>query len=132
MAKGDLRATGHIAKKSEVAARSVLADKPMPSRPPLTKPARTAKGSTAPGEPAATEGDGTEGDGSIAGWGPRDSAAPGNPGGVTSRTKTLDDPLTTSLLAEIARRPATVDVLPEQLAAALDLSRDDGDPDDST
>jgi hypothetical protein len=37
---------------------------------------------------------------------------------TTSRTTTLDDPLTTSLLAEIARRPATVEMSPEQLAAA--------------
>jgi hypothetical protein len=37
---------------------------------------------------------------------------------LTSRTATLDDPLTTSLLAEIARRPSTVEMSPEQLAAA--------------
>jgi hypothetical protein len=37
---------------------------------------------------------------------------------TTSRTTTLDDPLTTSLLAEIARRPATVEMTPAQLAAA--------------
>src|SRR4051812_35925137 len=37
---------------------------------------------------------------------------------TTSRTTTLDDPLTTSLLAEIARRPATVEMSPAQLAAA--------------
>jgi hypothetical protein len=37
---------------------------------------------------------------------------------TTSRTATLDDPLTTSLLAEIARRPATVEMTPAQLAAA--------------
>lgn len=104
MAKGDPRPTRQTAKKSAAAVQSALAAQPMPSRLPLTKPARTAKGSTAPAAPAE----------------------------VTSRTKTLDDPLTTSLLAEIARRPATVDVLPEQLAAALDLSRGNGDPDDST
>src|SRR3954471_4007222 len=37
---------------------------------------------------------------------------------TTSRTATLDDPLTTSLLAEIARRPSTVEMTPAQLAAA--------------
>lgn len=37
---------------------------------------------------------------------------------TTSRTTTLDDPLTTSLLAEIARRPTTVEMSPAQLAAA--------------
>ena len=37
---------------------------------------------------------------------------------LTSRTATLDDPLTTSLLAEIARRPSTVEMSPAQLAEA--------------
>src|SRR5262245_13400322 len=32
-----------------------------------------------------------------------------------SRTATLDDPLTTSLLAEVARRTKTVEVSPEQI-----------------
>jgi hypothetical protein len=58
---------------------------------------------------------------------------------TTSRTTTLDDPLTTSLLAEIARRPATVDMSPAQLAAARAVTpgapaepehRDSLDPDD--
>ena len=44
---------------------------------------------------------------------PRSSAPP-----LTSRTATLDDPLTTSLLAEIARRPTTVEMSPAQIAAA--------------
>lgn len=44
---------------------------------------------------------------------PRSSTPP-----LTSRTATLDDPLTTSLLAEIARRPSTVEMSPAQLAAA--------------
>lgn len=44
---------------------------------------------------------------------PRSSTPP-----LTSRTATLDDPLTTSLLAEIARRPTTVEMSPAQLAAA--------------
>jgi hypothetical protein len=37
------------------------------------------------------------------------------------RTTTLDDPLTTSLLAEVARRSRTLDVSPEQIAEAQDL-----------
>lgn len=60
---------------------------------------------------------------------------------LTSRTATLDDPLTTSLLAEIARRPSTVEMSPEQLAAAramtpdvpeggLAQATDEHDPDD--
>jgi hypothetical protein len=69
----------------------------------VTKPARTPKGSTAP------------------------SRAP-----LTSRTKTLDDPLTTSLLAEITRRSPTVEVAPEQIAEARALDPDDRDPDEST
>jgi hypothetical protein len=39
----------------------------------------------------------------------------------TSRTTTLDDPLTTSLLAEVARRSRTIDVSPEQIAEATDI-----------
>ncbi|MBC7976679.1 MAG: hypothetical protein H7138_17030 [Myxococcales bacterium] len=38
-----------------------------------------------------------------------------------SRTATLDDPLTTSLLAEVARRSMTVDVSPDQIDEATDL-----------
>lgn len=52
---------------------------------------------------------------------------------LTSRTTTLDDPLTTSLLAEIARRPSTVEMSPAQLAAAHAQEpevREDRDPDD--
>jgi hypothetical protein len=57
---------------------------------------------------------------------------------TTSRTATLDDPLTTSLLAEIARRPSTVEMTPAQLAEARALApgapdperREDRDPDD--
>jgi hypothetical protein len=57
---------------------------------------------------------------------------------TTSRTATLDDPLTTSLLAEIARRPSTVEMTPAQLAEARAMApgapdpepREDRDPDD--
>src|SRR5262249_36608613 len=57
---------------------------------------------------------------------------------LTSRTTTLDDPLTTSLLAEIARRPSTVEMSPAQLARAQAMApgapepedREDRDPDD--
>jgi hypothetical protein len=37
---------------------------------------------------------------------------------VTSRTKTLADPLTTSLLAEVARRTSTVEIDPSVIALA--------------
>lgn len=56
---------------------------------------------------------------------------------LTSRTATLDDPLTTSLLAEIARRPSTVEMSPAQLAAAQAMvpgaprAEELGDPEDS-
>jgi hypothetical protein len=51
---------------------------------------------------------------------------------LISRTATLDDPLTTSLLAEVTRRPTTIEVAPEQVDQALDIEPGDGDPDDST
>ncbi len=47
---------------------------------------------------------------------------------LTSRTATLDDPLTTSLLAEIARRPSTVEMSPAQLAAAAARAMAPGAP----
>ena len=49
---------------------------------------------------------------------------------LTSRTVTVDDPLTTSLLAEISRRPTTVDVSPEQIDEVHDLAAGERDPDD--
>ena len=39
-----------------------------------------------------------------------------------ARTTTLDDPLTTSLLAEVARRSKTIEVEPEQIDEALDVA----------
>ena len=57
---------------------------------------------------AETAGDGTEP--------PVESEAPRMP-----RTTTLDDPLTTSLLAEVARRSRTIDVSPDQIAEAEDI-----------
>ncbi|HMG21711.1 MAG TPA: hypothetical protein VK607_10355 [Kofleriaceae bacterium] len=85
------------------ATRPAASDPPAAMHRSVTKPARMPKGSTAP------------------------SRAP-----LTSRTKTLDDPLTTSLLAEITRRPRTVDVSPEQIAEARARALDDRDPDEST
>ncbi|HET7500772.1 MAG TPA: hypothetical protein VFK02_07205 [Kofleriaceae bacterium] len=38
-----------------------------------------------------------------------------------ARTLTLDDPLTTSLLAEVARRLTTIDVSPDQIDEVHDL-----------
>jgi hypothetical protein len=58
---------------------------------------------------------------------PKSSAPP-----LTSRTATLDDPLTTSLLAEVARRPTTVDVAPEQIAEVMTIARGDRESDDPT
>ena len=52
-----------------------------------------------------------------------------------SRTATLDDPLTTSLLAEVARRSRTIEVSQEQIDEAMEMASDidpvDRDPDDS-
>jgi hypothetical protein len=52
-----------------------------------------------------------------------------DPGSV-ARTSTLDDPLTTSLLAEVARRSRTIEVSPEQIDEAIDLEPGDPDPSD--
>jgi hypothetical protein len=47
-----------------------------------------------------------------------------------ARTATLDDPLTTSLLAEIARRSRTIEVSPEQIDEATDIEPCAPDPSD--
>jgi hypothetical protein len=51
---------------------------------------------------------------------------------LTSRTTTLDDPLTTSLLAEITRRTRTIDVSADQIeaieVAAADAAAEDAAP----
>jgi hypothetical protein len=52
---------------------------------------------------------------------------PGAP--LISRTATLDDPMTTSLLAAVTRT-RTIEVLPEQITEARDLEPGDHDPDD--
>ena len=44
---------------------------------------------------------------------------------LTSRTVTLDDPLTTSLLAEISRRSRTIEVTADQIAEAQAIEPDD-------
>jgi hypothetical protein len=46
-----------------------------------------------------------------------------------ARTTTVDDPLTTSLLAEVARR-RTVEVTPEDIDEAIDLPPGETDPAD--
>ena len=51
---------------------------------------------------------------------------------LISRTATLDDPLTTSLLAEVTRRSRTIEVSPEQIDEAMDIEPGDHDPDDPT
>jgi hypothetical protein len=47
-----------------------------------------------------------------------------------ARTATLDDPLTTSLLAEVARRSQTVEVSPEQVDEARATEAGERDPSD--
>ena len=49
----------------------------------------------------------------------RQSAGPADAVPAFARTATLDDPLTTSLLAEVARRSKTIDVSPEQIDEAI-------------
>ena len=61
-------------------------------------------------------------------------SAPPEPS-LTSRTATLDDPMTTSLLAEASRQRSTVEIRPEELERAIaagDADRDlsDGPSDD--
>ena len=64
---------------------------------------------------------------------PKGSAAPLAPS-LTSRTTTLDDPMTTSLLAEASRQRSTVEIRPEELARAIAAGDADralsGDPSD--
>lgn len=43
------------------------------------------------------------------------------PVALGSRTTTVDDPLTTSLLAEVARRSRTVEVSPDQIDEATEV-----------
>lgn len=52
---------------------------------------------------------------------PPERTARGSDPPMTSRTATLDDPLTTSLLAEVVRRSMTIEVLPEQIDEAKDI-----------
>jgi hypothetical protein len=93
---------------------------PAAIKPPATEPAREPAAQT-PAGPALARA-------------PRSSTPPL----TTSRTTTLDDPLTTSLLAEIARRPSTVEMTPAQLAEVRALApgapdpgpREDRDPDE--
>jgi hypothetical protein len=47
-----------------------------------------------------------------------------------SRTTTVDDPLTTRILAEVARRTNTVEVSPDQIDEAGELPPGDGPADD--
>jgi hypothetical protein len=56
---------------------------------------------------------------------------------LVGRTATVDDPLTTSLLAEVARRSHTIEVSPDQIddakrLAAKDLAADPEPSDDPT
>lgn len=59
------------------------------------------------------------------------SGAPKNAeAALISRTATLDDPLTTSLLAEVARRSMTIEVSPDQIDEATELELAACDPAD--
>ena len=62
---------------------------------------------------------------------PKGSAAPLPE--LSSRTTTVDDPMTTSLLAEASRQRSTVEIRPEELERAIAAGAADRDPsDDST
>jgi hypothetical protein len=76
--------------------------------PPAHRPEQSAANKPPASDPAAPK---------LAGSGPARIPKSSTPP-LTSRTATLDDPLTTSLLAEIARRPSTVEMSPAQLAEA--------------
>jgi len=58
-------------------------------------------------------------------------AARGSEPPLTGRTVTLDDPLTTSLLAEVARQARTVELSPAQLDAALERAALEDDDESS-
>ncbi len=60
-----------------------------------------------------------------------DAIAAGSQGSAlptTSRTATVHDPMTTGLLAEVARRTATIEIDPSMIAAAAVRSTVDIDP----
>ncbi|HEY6174824.1 MAG TPA: hypothetical protein VIX73_10285 [Kofleriaceae bacterium] len=60
---------------------------------------------------------------------PKGSAAPPGPL-LSSRTTTVDDPMTTSLLAEASRQRSTVEIRPEELERAIAAGAADRDPTD--
>jgi hypothetical protein len=53
-----------------------------------------------------------------------------DPPALASRTATLDDPLTTMLLAEASRRSMTIEVSPDDVAHIVDAPPDDPADDD--
>jgi hypothetical protein len=72
-----------------------------------------------------------------AAWDEKVALAEGSDRLPVSRTVTVDDPLTTSLLAEVARRSKTVEVSPDQIDEVTQLATEEieaaegehGDPD---
>ena len=52
------------------------------------------------------------------------------PVALAGRTTTVDDPLTTRILAEVARRTHTVEVSPDQIDEATEAAPTDAPPDD--
>jgi hypothetical protein len=53
---------------------------------------------------------------------PKSSVAPAAPE-LSSRTTTLDDPMTTSLLAEASRQRSTIEIRPEDIDEAIAAER---------
>jgi hypothetical protein len=54
------------------------------------------------------------------------------PVALASRTTTVDDPLTTRILAEVARRTHTIEVSPDQIDEATEAAPIDAPADDPT
>lgn len=77
-------------------------------------------------EPEASDpeldGDGAYGVPDVHGSAPRRMPAGTNPAALISRTATVDDPLTTSLLAEVTRQSMTVEMSAQQLDEAVKIA----------
>jgi hypothetical protein len=84
-------------------------------KPAVEDPGRRIERGTATGDPRLPASDARDTSG-----GKRDATGASERPTIP-RTATLDDPLTTSLLAEVARRSRTIEVEPEQIAEAVDL-----------
>jgi hypothetical protein len=67
---------------------------------------------------------------SAAAWDERVPLAQASDRLPVARTATVDDPLTTSLLAEVTRRTSTVEVSPDQIDEVTSLEPAAGEPSD--